>query len=32
MNHELPVLENLSSLILSSTMDRYLTAVNAEAT
>src|SRR5437660_904775 len=29
MNHELTVLENLSGLILSSTMDRYLTAVNA---
>src|SRR5947209_5547517 len=31
MNHELTVLENLSSLILSSTMDRYLTAVNARS-
>src|SRR3989454_5354862 len=31
MNHELTVLENLSGLILSSTMDRYLTAVNARS-
>src|SRR5437016_11332652 len=31
MNHELTVLENLSSLILSSTMDRYLTTVNARS-
>src|SRR5437588_6221893 len=31
MNHELTVLENLSSLILSGTMDRYFTAVNARS-
>src|SRR5947209_15016245 len=31
MNRELAVLENLSSLILSGTMDRYLTAVNARS-
>src|SRR6266851_2934544 len=31
MNHELTVLENLSGLILSGTMDRYLTAVNARS-
>src|SRR5437879_10768073 len=31
MNYELTVLENLSSLILSGTMDRYLTAVNARS-
>src|SRR5437016_8240950 len=31
MNHELTVLENLSSLILSSTMNRYFTAVNARS-
>src|SRR5437879_2517829 len=31
MNYELTVLENLSSLILSGTMDRYFTAVNARS-
>src|SRR5439155_8648638 len=31
MNNELTVLENLSGLILSSTMDRYFTAVNARS-
>src|SRR5207249_3602135 len=31
MNHELTVLENLSGLILSGTMDRYFTAVNARS-
>src|SRR5467141_4384136 len=31
MNHELAVLENLSGLILSGTMDRYFTAVNARS-
>src|SRR6266571_1543028 len=31
MNHELTVLENLSGLILSRTMDRYFTAVNARS-
>src|SRR6184192_102270 len=31
MNHELTVLENMSGLILSSTMDRYITAVNARS-
>src|SRR5712664_3872382 len=31
MNDELTVLENLRSLILSGTMDRYLTAVNARS-
>src|SRR5437667_10234465 len=31
MNHELTVLENLSSLILSGTMYRYFTAVNARS-
>src|SRR5205807_7843634 len=31
MNHELTVLENLSSLILSGTMHRYFTPVNARS-
>src|SRR5437899_12898814 len=31
MNHELTVLENLSGLILSGTMDRYFTAVNSRS-
>src|SRR5437762_12418758 len=31
MHHELTVLQNLSGLILSGTMDRYLTAVNARS-
>src|SRR5216684_7176106 len=31
MDHELTVLENLTGLILSGTMDRYFTAVNARS-